>query len=648
VHNGYQSTLLSPLAEQFVRAYTRLMNSAHDLLADPTGRAAASQQPVASWYTQGHSDGLGDRLLMFDNTGAASLELLRFKPELAVSPGFEKALRDSVQRLSAFRHPAFSQARSVQCLEGQEGLALISTHIPGKRLSEIFHRSERPGGMHPAFATWLIRQLAPALAEFHAQGPSVAHGALSADRIVLTPDRRLVIVEHVLGTALDERGRSTDQLWRDLGIIAIPMFNRPPRLDSRGDITQLGLIALSTLLGRRVTPNEYPEKLGPLLEEMADAAGRRVPAGIGPLRLWLERALTLDKGFASAMEASDALPELTQAPEPKSIEPPRAFEPLQLAVPSIDIPETSMPLRSIDVRETEPPVHPIEIPETGMKDRAPVSLLESREPISPQAILFGDGAPARRFLMARNIAAGLAVVALIQAVVIGRLMTRKAPAPPSIATVPVTIESATGGDLVMVDGRQVGVTPFQIGVGSAVHSIRVLSHEAAPAAAVPSPPSPSVPAANDARNASALALAAQRQRSGGLRLTSPIELQVLEGERVLGSSADGPIVASAGVHQLDFINTALGYRSRQTVNIRAGEIIPLKVQPPDGRVSINAQPWAQVWIDGNLVGETPLANLSVAAGEHEITFRHPQLGERRETTIVKSGAVTRISTSLNK
>jgi serine/threonine-protein kinase len=65
-------------------------------------------------------------------------------------------------------------------------------------------------------------------------------------------------------------------------------------------------------------------------------------------------------------------------------------------------------------------------------------------------------------------------------------------------------------------------------------------------------------------------------------------------------------------------------------------------------VSINAQPWAQVWIDGNLIGETPLANLTVSAGEHEIIFRHPQLGERRETTIVKSGVQTRISATLTK
>jgi hypothetical protein len=190
------------------------------------------------------------------------------------------------------------------------------------------------------------------------------------------------------------------------------------------------------------------------------------------------------------------------------------------------------------------------------------------------------------------------------------------------------------------------VTPYKLSVAAAPHAIQVVARQSAPAATPTAPTAAAAPA--DSKTASAIAAAAQRQRSGGLRLSTPIDLQVLEGERVLGTSADGPIVASAGVHQLDFINTSIGFRSRQSVTIKAGEIIPLKVQPPDGRVSINAQPWAQVWIDGNPVGETPLANLTVSAGEHEIVFRHPQLGERRETTIVKSGVQTRISATLSK
>jgi hypothetical protein len=57
------------------------------------------------------SDGIGDRLLMFDNSNAPSLELLRFRPELADAPGFEAALREQVQRIGRFQHPAFARVR---------------------------------------------------------------------------------------------------------------------------------------------------------------------------------------------------------------------------------------------------------------------------------------------------------------------------------------------------------------------------------------------------------------------------------------------------------------------------------------------------------------------------------------------------------
>ena len=41
-------------------------------------------------------------------------------------------------------------------------------------------------------------------------------------------------------------------------------------------------------------------------------------------------------------------------------------------------------------------------------------------------------------------------------------------------------------------------------------------------------------------------------------------------------------------------------------------------------------------------------SLAVPAGEHEIVFRHPQLWERRETTIIISGVPTRISATFNR
>jgi len=101
-----------------------------------TTRSGAGAAGLASWYTPGRSDGFGDRLLMFDNTDAVSLELLRFRRELAVTPGFDNALREGVERAAKVRHVAFAEAHAVVFLDERD-LTLVSTHVTGQRLSEL-------------------------------------------------------------------------------------------------------------------------------------------------------------------------------------------------------------------------------------------------------------------------------------------------------------------------------------------------------------------------------------------------------------------------------------------------------------------------------------------------------------------------------
>ncbi len=241
----------------------------------------------------------------------------------------------------------------------------------------------------------------------------------------------------------------------------------------------------------------------------------------------------------------------------------------------------------------------------------------------------------------------LTLLALAQGAIIARLLTADAPAPSSVSapTIPVVIASGNDGDVVFVDGRDVGVTPFQLTVDGSVHEIRLGSPSSSQ-----SPNAVSAPAALSAIPLGPIVdgVVVPARRAGGLALSSPIEIQLVEGSRVLGSSADGPIVMTAGVHQLELVNSAFGYRERRTVEVKSGQVVPLIVKPPDGRLNINALPWARVWVDGKPVGETPLANVEMPVGQHEILFRHPELGERRETAMVKSGAVTRISVTLSQ
>jgi hypothetical protein len=103
-----------------------------------------------------------------------------------------------------------------------------------------------------------------------------------------------------------------------------------------------------------------------------------------------------------------------------------------------------------------------------------------------------------------------------------------------------------------------------------------------------------------------------------------------------------------GTQELEFVNENVGYRARRTVTIQAGKTTSVGLNPPSGTVNINAVPWAEVWLEGQRLGETPLGNLRVPIGSRELIFRHPDLGERRATVLVTLKEPARISMDLRK
>jgi hypothetical protein len=69
---------------------------------------------------------------------------------------------------------------------------------------------------------------------------------------------------------------------------------------------------------------------------------------------------------------------------------------------------------------------------------------------------------------------------------------------------------------------------------------------------------------------------------------------------------------------------------------------------PTGTLSANAVPWAEVWMDGKKIGETPFAGLEVPLGTHEIIFRNPQFPERRVTVTVNASNPVTASVDFSK
>jgi hypothetical protein len=618
------------------------------------------QKPLASWYAQGLSDGVGDRLLMFDNSDAPSLELLRVRPELASAPGFEEALRERVQRLSRFRHPSFARVRAVENLEPDDGLAVVSNYTPGKRLSELLHQANGP-----RFAKALIRQLAPALALLQEQSAGPGHGTLNLDRIVVTPEGRLTIVEYVLGAAIDTLGLNSSQL-ASLGI-AVPASDGETSapLDAYTDIYQLGLIALSVLLGRPMSAGEHPQA-SRLLSQFAEAAERDGVSFSPLLQRWIERALQVDgETFQSLEEAQTALAELLQ--EDPRREPPRpgiAERSVAAGSPSPVGPSVSS--QPEPVGNTQPfdrfteTIRPTAVPprspeQVFARGPEPAPKKDLNQPSAQTRTLFdyeppAGGRPRRDRDMDRSAehrpvertqperakpraagrtrtfgpaVAALAMLSAGEAVVIAGLVYREWFTPPQ----PIVVETSESGADVVVEGRSTAGSPLRLTVAPDMRWVRVVG---------------STPSAKAAAGKTG------QKAPGSIQVSSPIDVQIFENDRLIGSAPGGRLEVAPGRHDLQIVNLALGYELRQTMDVEAGQTVSLYVAPADGWVNLDASPWAEVSVDGKAVGRTPIANLPLALGEHEFTFRHPQLGDDRQKVIVKSDAITRVTANLRR
>lgn len=559
--------------------------------------------------TRGFSDLFGDRLQTFDRRTATRLELLRFRDELNASASFEAALRDRIEE-TRVQDPAIVPVRSVERWDG--ALTLISHHGSGRRLSETL--AEHRG---PAFAMDFLRQVVPAMAALAEGSRRFAHGALTLERVVVRHDRRLAVIEYPLGVALESIGWPPVRLRAELGLVVPEPFASKP-FDARIDAIQIGFAALALLLGRRLDATDYPARVVGLLDEAADADGGETWAA-SRLRSWLERALQV--GPRPFESAQDALASLADLPSPTPVEVPRPRVPW---VPAAE-PSPIHPADAPAARSSPPP-------ERTAPPAAPVASV-ARDQTPPSAAPAKPTKPKRRLSVRSLALVAVSAVAIAEGVVLaGQWYFRPAPpvAEPALPQVPppAAIDVLPPADAPTAPAEPPVVTP---------PAPEIVRRDTPPATPAPAPP-PDRPAAVNA---------AAGPRVGGVTFVSPVDLQVFEGGKRIGSSG-APIAALEGVHTVELVNDAVGFRGRETVTVKSGELTSRTIAMPSGRISINAVPWADVWIDGAAAGQTPLANLAIPIGEHQITFRHPQFGEQRQTTVVTAAGITRVSATMQR
>jgi hypothetical protein len=351
------------------------------------------------------------------------------------------------------------------------------------------------------------------------------------------------------------------------------------------------------------------------------------------MRAWLERALqTHERPFAFLRDAQQAFDELSEDAAIQSAElagallafpsETEAVRPSSAPVtPAAAAPPPHPPARPAPQPATKAPtIHApaVSAPRHARKEKpaqtsaqaptaATASATASATTTSASAPV--PAAPVRRSRKSGWIIALLCVLVLAEAAAIGVLVYFRPHAEVAILPARADVAPSTAGPSISPD--------LLASLGGNSPAPTTASTAAQAPAASPVPPA-TPPAA----------------RFGGVRISAPIDLQVFRNGELVGSTA-GPIAINQGRHALEVVNAALGFRAPVTVNVAAGQMARVTVPIPDARVNINAVPWADVTIGGAALGQTPLANLALPIGTHEVVFRHPQLGERRQTITVR-------------
>jgi len=209
------------------------------------------------------------------------------------------------------------------------------------------------------------------------------------------------------------------------------------------------------------------------------------------------------------------------------------------------------------------------------------------------------------------------------------------PSAPKASTGRLDVSSQPSGARVTVDGAPKGATPISIGeLAEGSHQLLISNGETTVRRSV-------VIRAGATASVDA-SLASPDSSAGWLALTSPVELTLAEDNQIIGTTKAARLMLPVGSHNLVVSNTALEFQTTMAVRIESGKTVERAVPLPTGLLSINAVPWANVSVDGGEIGTTPLANVSLPIGSHEVVWRHPQLGERRRTVVITAKTPTRI------
>ena len=605
---------------------------------DPVTARAPSTGPAL------FEDGFGERRLALGVNGD-QFEVLTLRDELTASAVVEAALRDRANRLADFQSEHFGRVRGVERAgKAVPRLMVVSDHVPGVRLSTILAAAEThllPVEMHAALC--LLRQLVHAVAVLHDKAPDVCHGAIGPERIIVTPNGRLVLVEYVLGSAIEQLRYSNKQYWQGLRV-PLPKTFGMPHLDRRTDVTQVGATALALILGRPLADEEYPAQISDMTANAValspDGALEPLPL---PFKVWLQRALQIDSKtpFSSAPEAWAELDRVLHYSDPiAEIEALKVFlsryhavvgtaDPLQaptrqappVAPMSSAVSPKPSPVTAASVPSTLTQAAPPHTPMPTSNHASPSSSSQASTPqaSAPAPVSASQPAASSTTPQPTKPAAGAGSSGFWE-------KSTKTPFdPPTAAAAPAPVEQvrqSVAAKYPLSRFKLAAAAALLVGLTSAI-TLGALRYMAAPVAA------DGMGTLSVQTNPSGVSVDVDGQPRG----VTPLTLSLSPGRHTLKLANEG------NVRSMPITITAGGQVSQLIELPRASSLL--------GELQVRTEPaGAQVTVDGHVYGRSPLTVEGLAPGAHAVLLEN-EMGSMTQEVKIEAGTTASLVVPLS-
>jgi hypothetical protein len=163
-------------------------------------------------------------------------------------------------------------------------------------------------------------------------------------------------------------------------------------------------------------------------------------------------------------------------------------------------------------------------------------------------------------------------------------------------------------------------------------SVELLAQKAPPVAPAPT----QVPAASVSSSTSTAPVSTAAARSGTLTLAGNQPAIAFLGKTRLGPLPLNGVKVPAGQHKLRLENRQLRLARTVTLQVKPNEDTQYLASFGKGTLNVLATPWADVWLDGENLGQTPLAGREAWEGPHQLRLVNPS-GEKTLTIQIVPG-----------